>query len=154
MRIFRDFRKNNFDLIFLSNSKKINISRKTQCCGCEACIQVCPHDSISFEEDIEGFFYPKVDTSSCIECGLCRSVCPVLNQGKAKLPLSVYAAKNKNGQELLKSSSGGLFILLAKETISQGGVVFGARFNDNWEVIHDYAETEVGLQAFIGSKYV
>lgn len=117
-------------------------------------MQTCPKHCISFEEDEEGFRYPEVDGTSCIDCGLCEKVCPVLHQAESITPLHVYAAKNKCEEELMASSSGGLFILIAKKIISEGGVVFGAKFNEKWEVEHAYAETEEGLKAFMGSKYV
>ncbi len=132
----------------------IHILDKHSCCGCEACVQTCPKHCISFEEDEEGFRYPEVDGTSCIDCGLCEKVCPVLHQAESITPLHVYAAKNKCEEELMASSSGGLFILIAKKIISEGGVVFGAKFNEKWEVEHAYAETEEGLKAFMGSKYV
>ena len=132
----------------------INIQDKHLCCGCEACVNACLKHCISFKEDEEGFRYPQVDQSVCIDCGLCEKVCPVINQADPQKPLSVYAAKNSNEEELLKSSSGGIFILLAKLVLHQGGVVFGAKFDENWNVIHAYAETEGDTQAFIGSKYV
>lgn len=132
----------------------IEILDKHNCCGCEACVQVCPKQCISFEEDTEGFNYPLVDKTVCIDCGLCERVCPVLNQAEERPPLKVYAAKNKNEEELLASSSGGLFILFAKEIIRQGGIVFGAKFDSDWNVIHSYAETEDAVKVFMGSKYV
>lgn len=132
----------------------LHIQEKKQCCGCEACIQVCPKKCISFREDDEGFCYPQVEQSVCIDCGLCEKVCPVTNQADPQKPLSVYAAKNTNEEELLRSSSGGIFILLAKLVLHQGGVVFGAKFDKNWDVIHAHAETEEEAQAFMGSKYV
>ena len=132
----------------------IDIQDKHQCCGCEACLQACPKHCIAFQEDSEGFAYPSVDKSICIDCGLCENVCPVLHQSEPNEPLKVYAAQNTNEKELLTSSSGGLFILLAKEILSQGGVVFGAKFDEHWNVIHSYAETEEGAKVFMGSKYV
>lgn len=132
----------------------INIQDKHLCCGCEACVNACTKQCISFKEDEEGFRYPQVDKSGCSDCGLCEKVCPVINQADPQKPLNVYAAKNSNEEELLKSSSGGVFILLAKLVLHQGGVVFGAKFDENWNVIHAYAETEGDTQAFIGSKYV
>ena len=33
-------------------------------------------------------------------------------------------------------------------------MVFGARFDARWEVVHDYTENVEGLSAFRGSKYV
>ena len=132
----------------------ITIDDKHNCCGCEACVQICPKHCITFDEDSEGFRYPSVNPTVCIECGLCEIVCPVRHQPDEKDPLTTYAAKNRNEEELLHSSSGGIFILLAKEVLRQGGVVFGAKFNEKWEVIHDYAETEEDVKFFMGSKYV
>jgi coenzyme F420-reducing hydrogenase beta subunit len=105
-------------------------------------------------EDNGGFPYPKIDIHVCINCGLCEKVCPVINQANKQKPLSVYAAKNKNEAIRKHSSSGGIFSLLAEYVLSQNGIVFGARFNDKWEVIHDYTETIEGLATFRGSKYV
>lgn len=132
----------------------IKIEDKSKCCGCSACVSVCPKHCIAMEEDNEGFLYPQINTSSCIGCGLCKKVCPVLHRGENKQPLEIYAAKNRNESMRLASSSGGIFTLLAEKVLDEGGVVFGARFNENWEVIHDYTEMRSGLAAFRGSKYV
>ena len=132
----------------------IEILDKYKCCGCEACVQTCPKHCISFKEDEEGFRYPQINKKSCIDCGLCEKVCPIINQAESHKPLNVYAAKNTNIKELLNSSSGGIFILLAKTVLRQGGVVFGAKFDENWNVIHAFAETEEEAQTFMGSKYV
>lgn len=132
----------------------IQIIDKSKCCGCNACVQRCPKQCITMHEDEEGFLYPKVDQKSCIDCGLCDKVCPVLNQNEPKQPLQVFAAKNRNEDQRLRSSSGGIFILLAEYTIKQGGVVFGARFDKNWEVEHTYAETLEDLEPLMRSKYV
>lgn len=132
----------------------INIKEKQDCCGCGACVQACPKQCIGMTADREGFFYPHVDDGICVDCGLCENVCPVINQNEPKEPLFVYAAKNNNEEIRLKSSSGGIFTLLAEQIISEGGVVFGARFNENWEVVHDFTETIEGLAPFRGSKYV
>lgn len=132
----------------------IKITQKEHCCGCSACVHICPKHSISFQEDKEGFLYPKVDLETCIDCGLCEKVCPIINQDSEREPQKVYAAKNNDETIRLKSSSGGVFTLLAEKIIKDGGVVFGARFNENWEVVHDYTDTIEGLEQFRGSKYV
>lgn len=132
----------------------IKIVNKEKCCGCEACVQICAKHCISFDEDSEGFRYPKVDMSLCVDCGLCEKVCPVLNPSEERVPEKSYAARNDNESELLLSSSGGMFVLLAKSVIRQGGVVFGAMFDEEWNVVHGYAETENGIKSFMGSKYV
>ena len=38
----------------------IRILEKNKCCGCGACMQICPIKCIQFIHDNEGFFYPKV----------------------------------------------------------------------------------------------
>ena len=83
-----------------------------------------------------------------------KNVCPVLHQGNPHRTLRTYAAKNKKEDIRSQSSSGGVFSLLAEYIIDRGGVVFGARFNEKWEVIHDYVEVKEDIAAFRGSKYV
>lgn len=132
----------------------IKIQSKQDCCGCAACVQRCPKRCISMKEDNEGFLYPVVDESICIDCGLCEKVCPIINRPE-KLPVKeVLAVKNRNEAERMASSSGGVFIALAKKTIEKGGVVFGAVFDENWEVMHTYAETLDEVKPMMGSKYL
>ena len=132
----------------------IHITDKSRCCGCTACVSVCPKRCIRMTEDDEGFLYPKVDAVACTNCGMCEQVCPELCSDDERTPVQVYAAKNRNEEIRMARSSGGIFTLLAEKIIDCGGVVFGARFDANWDVVHDYAETREGLSAFRGSKYV
>ena len=132
----------------------ISIQEKVDCCGCTACFAVCPVSCISMETDHEGFDYPAVDQEKCIHCGKCLKVCPVPNQVKNPEEPEVYACYNKDEETRLKSSSGGIFSLLAENILNQQGVVFGAKFNENFDVVHDYTETIEGLVSFRGSKYV
>jgi coenzyme F420-reducing hydrogenase beta subunit len=107
------------------------------------------------QEDNEGFLYPAINLEFCTDCGLCEKVCPVICQEEThNKPLHVYAAKSKDEEMRLNSSSGGVFTLLAEKVIRNDGIVFGARFNERWEVVHDYTETIEGLSVFRGSKYV
>ncbi len=132
----------------------INIIDKHNCCGCNACVQKCPKQCIFMYEDEEGFLYPKVDVGKCIDCHLCEKVCPCLNQEKTHEPLACYAVKNPNENIRNQSSSGGIFTAIAEKVIVEGGVVFGARFNEKWQVVHACAENTENLAAFRGSKYV
>ena len=105
-------------------------------------------------EDKEGFLYPSVDEGKCINCGLCEKVCPWLNSPEKLSPIKVLAAKNRCEGERMSSSSGGVFIALAEKTISEGGVVFGAVFDDKWEVRHTFAENMQDVKPMMGSKYL
>ena len=132
----------------------IKIRDKHNCCGCEACVQACPKQCISFEEDTEGFRYPKVDESLCVDCGACERVCPILSSYESRIPQKQVAAINPDSAIRGQSSSGGIFTMLAEKVINEKGVVFGVRFDDNWQAVFDYTETIEGLAAFRGSKYV
>ena len=132
----------------------ITIKDKKDCCGCNACMQRCPKQCITMQADNEGFLYPIVDTAQCTDCGQCEKVCPVINQNEPRRPLKVYAAYNKNEETRMQSSSGGIFTLLAEETIKKGGVVFGVKFNKDWMPEFGYTETIEGIAPFRGSKYV
>ena len=132
----------------------INITNKDECCGCSACVQICPKQCISFNEDLQGFRYPSIDADICINCGLCSKVCPFFNHGRQNVHMGVFAAVNSDDEIRIRSSSGGLFSLLAQQIIIEGGIVFGARFDENWEVKHDWAETIEQIAMFRGSKYV
>lgn len=132
----------------------IRIRNKKLCSGCSACASICPHGCIAMIEDNEGFLYPKIDGKTCVNCGLCDKICHESHPYEKKDFLDVYAAINNNEYTRLKSSSGGLFTSLAESTISKDGIVFGARFDDSWQVVIDYTDTMDGITAFVGSKYV
>ncbi len=133
----------------------IEILNKQDCCGCEACVQICPKNCITMQADDEGFLYPIVNKEICIGCGLCNKVCPMLQTNNTeKRPIKVVAAINNNIEQLENSSSGGVFIVLAQHTIKNGGKVYGAAFDKNWHVKHQSASTEKECEQFMGSKYV
>ena len=132
----------------------MNILDKSHCCGCASCYSSCPQNCISMEEDAEGFLYPTIDESKCVNCGLCKKVCPFLNPFAQRKPLLISAVKNKSVEVRLKSSSGGVFSLLAGYILERGGVVFGAAFDDKWEVFHTYIEHSSDLDKLRRSKYV
>ena len=88
----------------------IILEDKKNCCGCGACVQVCPKHCVSLFEDDEGFLYPQTQVDICVNCHLCEQVCPVLETRKGTAPLHTYAVKNRNDDIRLKSSSGGILL--------------------------------------------
>ncbi len=131
----------------------INIKDKSKCCGCNSCFNICPTGSIDMVEDVEGFLYPKIDKNTCIECNLCKMRCPILKDKKSITP-EIFGCYSKNKNIRQKSSSGGLFTILSKIIISENGIVYGAKFDKNNQVIHDYTSSYEELIFFRGSKYV
>lgn len=133
----------------------IQITHQQDCCGCTACAQVCKKGAIKMERDEKGFRYPITDIALCNDCGLCEQTCPILHHAKeSREPLHTYAVKHKNEQIRLGSSSGGVFTVLAQDTVRRGGVVYGAVFDKEWKVIHQRIDSMENLEKLRGSKYV
>lgn len=122
------------------------------CSGCTACMNICSHDAITMEKNEEGFLYPVRHNDICVNCGLCENICPFEHPVyKNDSPL-VYAAYDK--KERTGSSSGGIFYTIARYVINQGGMVYGAAYDDELKVKHRSARTIQELEALRGSKYV
>lgn len=132
----------------------IDIVDKKDCTGCWGCVNTCPKLCITMKTDEEGFDYPIVDESICIKCKKCVNICPVLHKKEIENNPVAYACFNKNEEIRKESSSGGIFTLLATNIIEDNGIVFGARFNDLFEVEHNYIESVEDIKVFRGSKYV
>lgn len=133
----------------------ITIQDKKTCCGCSACIEICPKNCISFNKDIEGFNYPLVDPDECINCGLCVNICPMKKERTVSYQCEVqaYVGYALNSDVRLKSSSGGIFTLLATDILNKGGVVFGAAFDSSFMVQHICITNLDDLYKLQGSKY-
>lgn len=140
----------------------ITINNKTQCCGCGACSNVCPKHCIKMTEDHEGFLYPHVETSLCVDCGLCESSCPLISSNiepifnKSEIDKEYYVVQALDDKVRAESTSGGAFTPFAKVILANDGVVFGAAFADDnsFKVQHRYVESESELGLFRSSKYV
>ena len=134
----------------------IDVVPKNDCCGCSSCAQKCPKGAITMKANEEGFLYPVIDKEKCVNCGLCSRVCPQLKKivEKTKGYPKAYAMRNKNIDELSKSSSGGIFSVLANYVIDNGGVVFGAVYDSKFNIKHVKATTKEGFALMRGSKYV
>lgn len=131
-----------------------NLCEINDCCGCAACFAACPKGAIAMVPNHEGFKHPQVDCGKCVGCHLCEKACPVLNQDDQREPLAVYAAQAKDNELRRQSSSGGVFSLLGRLIIDNGGVVFGAAVRDDFMIAHTKAENEAELSSLRGSKYV
>lgn len=133
----------------------IKIIEKKDCCGCYACYNVCPQNCIEFKKDNEGFLYPVVDETKCVNCDLCTKVCPIENKKETINDLHLaFACNNCNLSVRLNSSSGGVFFSLAKYVIESDGVVYGASFDKNINLIVTRVENEHEISPLMGAKYV
>lgn len=133
----------------------IEVKDKKDCCGCWGCKNVCPKQCIKMKEDEEGFCYPHIDYSLCIDCGLCEKVCPIIQKHEIEpFPQKAYVVQHKNLRILKESTSGGFFTALANYILLKGGVVCGCHLDENFAAEHEFVETSDKLCHFRNSKYV
>lgn len=132
--------------------KKIN----NQCSGCGCCQKSCPVNAISMKFE-NGFIYPSINKEKCIKCGKCLKVCPFTKKqfnDTSTTPLKVIGMVNNDEKVLMSSTSGGAFSLFSDYVLSKKGIIYGASYNNKWEVVHISADTSEKRDLLKGSKYV
>ena len=127
-----------------------------QCCGCSACVNVCPRNAISMVRNKKGFEYPLIDSTKCISCGACENVCDFQNpKGSKNHILQAYAMQHRDKEVVFNSSSGGAFTAISDWVLLQGGTIYGAAFDkETFYVKHISAECTDERNSMRGSKYV
>lgn len=130
-----------------------NICKTEDCTGCFACMNICPRNAISIERDILDKTVPKIDAKKCIDCGLCKKVCPVNTKPVFNKAECAYAAWSKDPDDLNKSASGGIAAVLTRAILNSGGCVFGAASVER-ETRHICVTTIDEAEKLRGSKYV
>lgn len=130
-------------------------SQKEYCSGCMACAKECPTSCINHIIDDEGFMYPKVDISMCINCDHCVKMCPFTHPDEYKHePISCFGAWSRDDSIRFSSATAGIFMVLAKKFINDGGIVYGAAFDDKLNLTHLRADNLKDLKRLQGSKYL
>lgn len=129
--------------------------KKQDCCGCLACMNICPKNAIITEVDKDGFIFPVINKNLCIECGLCNKVCSFQNLSvSGNKPIDAYVAINKDIDMLKASASGGIFGALAKWVLEKDGVVFGCAYDEQMKPVHIGVNNLKDIKKIQGSKYV
>ena len=134
------------------NEDRIVSIKKESCTGCAGCAAICPVNAIGLVLDESGFINPEIDLKKCVDCGLCERLCE--ESVEYRKPKKVFIAKHKDRNIHRNSQSGGAFTSISDYILSQGGVIYGAAFNDNYDVVHIRAMTPEMRNRMRGSKYV
>ncbi len=132
---------------------KNNILKFNECANCGACYNICPTKAITVDKD-DVFYKLQINDSECINCGKCAAICPVNNFAQKQNLISAIGAYSKDNKIVKKSSSGGVFYLLAEYILSKNGVVFGAVFCDDYKTVKIKSTDEVSIEELLRSKYV
>lgn len=124
------------------------------CSGCTACANICPKEAITMKKGIDGFKHPVINQEKCINCGLCKKTCPVLNTKNNNSINKCYAAYCNDDEYTNNSSSGGLFSLIANYVLEENGIIIGAAFIENNKLNHIAISKKEELKKLKGSKYL
>ena len=130
---------------------------KDTCTGCGACVSCCPKHALTLDYDEEGFYYPQLNEDLCIDCRLCEKTCHAINSPAgtiASMKYKAYMLKANNNEIVKKSSSGGAFTLLAEQVLTNGGVVYGARYNFEKERLEHCSTENCSFSELQKSKYI
>lgn len=126
---------------------------KLKCTGCKMCADVCAVNAITFDTDIQGFWYPKVN-SSCVKCGACVKKCIVERPLKITPNRIGYAAYSKDDKIRRDSTSGGIYYELAHKILYEGGYLAGSVYSEDfYSAYHIISNNPKDLSRLMGSKY-
>lgn len=129
------------------------LADNNNCTACGACAVRCPGHCITMKEDNQGVIYPSIDTQSCVNCGVCENVCPILNPVISNPNIICYAAWNSNPSDRATCASGGIANAIYKYFIDNGNICVGASMNPDWTVSHKIVSKLEELEPLKNSKY-
>jgi len=136
------------------NKPAISIIGKDKCTGCSACAAICPTNAIQMKENDEGFLEPEVNLNECNSCGICNKVCPIISfENNNTKDFICHAAWSTDKENILKSSSGGIFYEIAKMIIGENGQIAGAVLQGK-RVKHILSNEPKIIEEMRGSKYI
>lgn len=130
----------------------------SSCCGCAACVDICPKNAISVIEDKNGYYSIYIDNKVCIDCKLCEKRCHILQQKSLlrndPLKANSYAGWSKDNEIIKHAATGGVFTEIAKDFLSRTeAAVYGAELQADSTVKHVRISTITDLKRLQNSKY-
>lgn len=133
----------------------VHIEKEKDCCGCAACMAACPKNCITMKEGTLGARFPSIDKAMCVSCGMCETVCPIMNiKSDKRTEYTAYAAYSKNSDVRMRASSGGMVETFSTYLFEKNYVVYGAAFHENLTLKCTEATNQTELFPLLKSKYI
>lgn len=132
----------------------MNIRLAKECTGCSACYAECHKDAIQMILNKDGFYQAIINKEQCVECGKCMKVCPVLHsyyENEIRPKTYAFMASDEIRS---RSSSGGVFEVLASYILEHGGVVCGVAYEQSFLTHHIIIDKVEDIKKLRGSKYI
>lgn len=120
-----------------------------ECTGCYACVNKCKQGAIAINDDVTAL-NAVIDTEKCMNCDMCRKVCPNLVPVNKRKPLNCYEGWSREIRIRKNSSSGGAASSIASAFIKAGGVCYSCVFKEG---LFKYSKIQQ-IEEMQGSKYV
>lgn len=137
------------------NYKFSKLPNDDECCGCQACANVCPKDAIAFSKR-GGFYAKSINASACINCGMCTELCPNLKANiiQHNEPIKAFSFFSSSDDIVESSSSGGAFSHICNSFSSgiNNFSIYSAAYDSQYDVI--FIEGKDELHRLRKSKYV
>ena len=132
----------------------MELASKDSCTGCGNCRLVCKKKAVTFTRDALNNIYPVIDSSKCVECGLCQKACPAINQVEKITPKQCYSCYATNKAIRKSSASGGVAQAVYRWCL-KNDIPFAGVYFDNKELTAKYklGFSEEDIHQFVNSKY-
>ena len=128
------------------------VCKKDLCTGCMACVDICPKNAISVEDEMMAY-NAEIDISKCVNCDACKKVCQVNNEIKFNQPKYWKQGWALDEDIRKESSSGGFATAIELMFVKTMGSVCSCTF-EKGNFVFKLVEREDKIHDFKGSKYV
>lgn len=123
------------------------------CINCENCINICKLDAMATQQ-LNGLVYPNTIEEKCVDCGMCKKVCPLyVDKFETEFKQEYAIGWSIDNDVLLQTTSGGMFRVFSEEVINTSGWVYGTEFSRE-KLAHVAGYNDANIKKFSGSKYV
>lgn len=128
------------------------VCRQGMCTACGACLIICPSKCIEYKFDRLETKSAYIQKENCINCKLCKKVCPIENKSIGVLSEECYAAWSMDKEIRNTSASGGIATEFYHYASEHGIWFAGVRMDKNFNAVYCLENTDWKL--FSNSKYV